>query len=182
LTRYIIRNPEEAQMRRPALLLLCAMILTAPAAAQELRPLSAADRARVDSLLQAFDPNSYSFTYSYLDAQGEVQTARVGRAVGLAELRQSNTVRRAPPPALAGTNTTINVFRESMGLATNLNIFREFANTGSIPLFGDATLDDRARALNLLLQQYYTEAPRRINRPARAVQPVQRPVQAPRPH
>jgi hypothetical protein len=155
------------------LLVACALTSAKATQAQELRPLSAADKARVDSLLQGFDPNSYSFTYEYVDAQGQVQTARVGGAMGLADLRQSNTVRRTPPSAVAGTNTTINVFGQSAGLVHNLNIFREFANADAVPLLGDADLNNRARVLNLLLQQYYVQAPQRLGQPRRIRQPMQ---------
>jgi hypothetical protein len=163
------------------LLVVAALSVASVAQAQQLRPLSAADKARVDSLLQAFDPNSYHFTYQYTDAQGQVQTARVGQARGLASLRQTNTVRRVPPGAAAGTNNTINIFKEFAGTNNTINIFREFAGTNNtINIFREAGLNDRARSLNVLLQQYY--APQgeqlRVNRPTQMQAPaVQRPVQ-----
>jgi hypothetical protein len=169
------------------MLIRCTLVLTAVLAAsglpaQQPVPLSAADKATVDSLLQAFDPNSYSFTYQYLDAQGAVHTARVGQARGLANLRQSNTVRRVPPSAVAGTNTTINIFKEFAGTNTVINIFREFAGTNTvINVFREAGLNDRARSLNLLLQPYYAGCPCMapvLRSNVRVLgQPIQRPVQ-----
>jgi hypothetical protein len=127
------------------------------ACAQQLRPLSMEDKARVDALLRSFDPNSYAFTYSYVGPGNRVQTAQAGQAKGLASLRQSETVRRLGR-ASAGTNNNINIFREVAGTNNNINIFREAAagTNNNINIFRDATLNSRARELNLILQKYYT--------------------------
>jgi hypothetical protein len=168
--------------------LLIAVALTfisaAGSRAQDLRPLSSADKARVDSLLRAFDPNSYSFTYRYVNEAGQVETVRTGNALGLASVRQSNTVRAVPSEALAGTNTTINVFREGAGTNTVINVFRELAGLiAPINIFKEVSHNEMARELNLILQRYYVPAasevrvaPVRIQRPE-----VRAPVNQPRP-
>src|SRR5947208_879106 len=85
--------------------------------AQELKPLSTEDRAKVQELLKSFDPNSYDFRYQYVDSSGQVQAARAGKARGLANLRQRETARAVSGTA-ASTNTNINIFRQA---STNTN-------------------------------------------------------------
>src|SRR5712691_5256492 len=119
-----------------------------------MKPLSAQDRARVEELLKSFDPNSYDFRYHYLDASGKQQAAQVGRAKGLADLKQSETA-RGPGSATAGTVNTINIFRSASTVNT-INIFKQ-ANVSCctmIPEFNDPGHRAKVEELNAILQKY----------------------------
>ncbi len=120
--------------------------------AGEMKPLSAQDKARVDELLKSFDPNSYDFRYHYLDASGKEQAAQVGRAKGLANLRQSETV-RGPGSAAASTVNTINIFRQASTVNT-INIFRQASTVNTINIFKDPNQQAKAQELNAILQKY----------------------------
>jgi len=124
--------------------------------AGEMKPLSAQDKARVDELLKSFDPNSYDFRYHYLDASGKEQAAQVGRAKGLANLRQSETV-RGPGSAAASTVNTINIFRQA-SLTVTINIFKQASGVSNMVftdrLFKDPNQQAKAQELNAILQKY----------------------------
>jgi hypothetical protein len=76
------------------------------------RPLSAPDQARVEQLLQAFDPNSYSLTTQVANPDGSVQTRALGDPKGLASLQQLET-QRSGEAGVAQSKTVINIFREA---------------------------------------------------------------------
>jgi hypothetical protein len=116
--------------------------------AEDLRPFSPQDKARVDELLKSFDPNSYDFHYQHLDASGKVQSAHVG----MANLTQSNTV-RGPGSAGASTNTIINIFKPA-STNTTINIFKQASTNTTINIFKDARRQASARELNAILQRY----------------------------
>jgi hypothetical protein len=117
-----------------------------------MKPLSAQDKARVDELLKSFDPNSYDFRYHYLDASGKEQAAQVGQAKGLANLRQSETV-RGQGSAAASTVNTINIFRQASTVNT-INIFKQASTVNTINIFKDPNQQARAQELNAILQKY----------------------------
>ena len=121
--------------------------------AEDLRPFSAQDKARVDELLRAFDPNSYDFHYQHLDASGKVQSAHVG----MANLTQSNTV-RGPGSAGARSNTIINIFKPA-STNTTINIFKQASTNTTINIFKDARQQASAQELNAILQRYSGPAP-----------------------
>lgn len=113
--------------------LLCALaggalqpLSAADKARVEMKPLSAEDKARVETLLKNFDPNSYSLKVEYLDASGKVAVARLGKAVGLANVKQTKVERDLTAAAAASTNTNNNIFRLGKAASTNTNnnIFR----------------------------------------------------------
>ena len=120
-----------------------------------MRPLSAQDKAKVDELLKSFDPNSYDFRYNYLDASGKQKTAQVGRAKGLANLKQGETA-RAPGATVAGTVNTINIFRQASTVNT-INIFRQAGTANTINIFKDPNQQAKAQELNAILQRYVTQ-------------------------
>ena len=94
------------------------------------KPLSAADKATVEKLLQEFDPNSYSFSANYVDASGKTQKMTTGKAKGLESVTMSNT-KVLKPGSVAGTVNTNNIFKAST-VNTN-NIFKaSTVNTNNI--------------------------------------------------
>ncbi len=126
-----------------ALAALAALVaLARPLAAADLKPLSAADKLRLEELLRGFDPATYDFRIEYVDGKGKIQKMRYGRAVGLGSLRQGPTVApgSAASPELKlrglGPNQTVNGFRAEVVIG---------------PVGGSA---DRVRQLNALLQRY----------------------------
>jgi hypothetical protein len=127
--------------------------------AEGLKPLSAEDKARVDTLLKSFDPASYDFHYQYQDAKGKVQRKRVGKArLGLASVRQGETVKAGGNVGeiggeKAGTNTIINIFKQA-GTNTTINIFKQAADNTVINIFKEAGLNTKAQELNSILQKY----------------------------
>lgn len=117
------------QRFRSFLLLCVALLNLSPLSAQaDMKPLSAADRARVEQLLRNFDPNSYHLVFPATTNNGKVER----RSVGMASLRQMNTVRFTPHGNMAaGTNTNINIFKQAASTNTNINIFRPVASTNT---------------------------------------------------
>ena len=105
-------------MRKPGMWLLSAFVFVGAATAADLRPLTPQDAAKVQELLRSFDPHSYEIHF-------RVQDPRLGARpfqAGLANLRQSNTVR---PEALARAGS-INVYRPPV-IVFVINIFAESA-------------------------------------------------------
>ncbi len=94
------------------------------APADDLNPLNAEDTARVAKLLEEFDPNSYSVGFAVTDSAGKISTARLGKAVGLDSLKQTELEKEAIE-LVAGTNSNLNVFKsDRAGTNSNINIFR----------------------------------------------------------
>jgi hypothetical protein len=118
-----------------------------------LKPLSAEDKAKIDELLKSFDPNSYDFRYQVEDGSGKAQNVKVGKAKGLADLQQRNTV-KSPAGQAAGTNTIINIFKQA-STNTTINIFKEASTNTTINIFKERGLNDKAKELNSILQKYY---------------------------
>ena len=119
----------------------------------ELRPLSSADQARVEELLQGFDPNSYELDTHVATPDGNVQMRSVGQAKGLASLQQLET-QRPGVGGVAQTNTNINIFSQAK-TNTNINLFREAAaSTTNINIFKDAGQQQSAMEINSILQKY----------------------------
>jgi hypothetical protein len=115
-------------------LLVFATVLTTSASvrAQDIEPLSPEVALRIAKLLEEFDPNSYSLDVPVSSGSGGVTTARLGKAVGLASLRQTSLEKELSEAALAGTNSNINIFKHAaMGTNSNVNIFRSAAGTNS---------------------------------------------------
>ncbi len=94
----------------------------AEAKADDMTPLSHEEKAKVEMLLSLFDPQSYSVSYEYEDAKGEVRTVEAGKAVGLSDVKQTDVERKLVDSIVASTNTNNNIFRASTN--TNNNIFR----------------------------------------------------------
>lgn len=136
-------------MRR--ILLIAVLAIAAPllANAQELKPLSAEDKAQVDELLKSFDPSSYNVQYQHTDPAGKLKTTRKG----LANLRQSGTIIKRPGGDVAATNTNINIFKQA-STNTNINIFKQASTNTNINIFKDAKLQSKAQQLNTILQKY----------------------------
>lgn len=154
-------------MRKVGLIVLvCLVLFGGVTYAGELRPLSQHDAARVQELLKSFDPNSYDFHFKVQDAKGQVKTMQTGRALGLANIRQTNTVRPAGGAA-ASTNTVINLFKTA-STNTTINIFKEAMIDGggnmsakastntTINIFKTADQQQKAQELNQILAKYYT--------------------------
>ena len=88
-----------------------------------MKPLTGEEVARVAKLLEEFDPNSYSLEVPVRDAAGKVTQTKLGKAVGLADLKQSSLEREFTSALAASTNTNNNVFRVA-STNTNNNVFR----------------------------------------------------------
>lgn len=119
------------------LLVVVCCLFVSPTLAVAADALSASAAMRVAKLLEEFDPNSYSLQFSYQDSQGKPSQARLGKAVGLASLKQTSLEREAAL-ASAGTNTNINIFKpQAADTNTNINIFRatEAATNTNINIF-----------------------------------------------
>jgi hypothetical protein len=119
-----------------------------------LNPLSAPDQARIEQLLQGFDPNSFDLKTQFQAPDGRIQTRAVGRA-GLASLQQLETERPAGAEA-ARTQTVINVFSQAR-TQTVINVFREAAAARTetvINIFKDEGQQARAMEINSILQKY----------------------------
>jgi hypothetical protein len=122
--------------------------------AQNLKPLSAGDQARIETLLQAFDPNSYQLSTQVANQDGSIQPRSIGEAKGLASLQQVETLRPGMQTT-AGTNNTINIYRQAAGTNNTINLFREAAGTNNtINVFRDATQQQNAMEINSILQKY----------------------------
>jgi hypothetical protein len=153
-------------MRKVGLVVFSCLLMVASgtAIASDLRPLSPQDAARVQELLKSFDPNSYDIRFHTQDAKGQLKLNKLGRAVGLANLRQTNTVR----PNLGGaasTVNTINIFKTASSVNT-INIFKEAApgmldgsarasSVNTINIFKTADQQQKAQELNQILSRYY---------------------------
>lgn len=85
------------------------MVIKQPVGVKISKPLSSKDKSQVERLLKGFDPNTYSFTVSYLDAKGKTQTATYGKARGLGNVQLSNT-RLIGTGVSAGTVNKNNIF------------------------------------------------------------------------
>ena len=85
-------------MRRRLVPLAAASLLAlaTTSRAVELKPLSAQDKAKVEEILKSFDPNTYEIRFKWVDSKGKVQDGRLGRAVGLGDVRQSETQKVQP--------------------------------------------------------------------------------------
>jgi len=147
-------------MRKSGVLLFSAFLFVGAATAADLRPLTPQDAAKVQELLRSFDPHSYEIHI-------RVQDARLGTRpfqAGLANLRQSNTVR----PQMMARSGEINVYRPPLVVFV-INIFAQAAQVpGAVnqkaspatdPLMaaigGRPDLQMKARQLNELLAKYY---------------------------
>ncbi len=91
-----------------------------------LKPMGREDLMRVEELLSYFDPRSYSFSVEYVDERGAVSEVSLGKAVGLAGVKQTEVERFAADSIAASTNTNNNIFKlgEVASTNTNNNIFR----------------------------------------------------------
>jgi len=134
-----------------------------PLKTQDLKPMSAADHGKVTELLKSFDPNSYSFDYSYKDAKGKLVKVHAGGAKGLAQLRQSNTVRATgangkviPAGSKAATNMFINIFKQA-STNTTINIFKQASSNTTINIFKQGDQQNKANQLNGILKSYFVE-------------------------
>lgn len=148
-------------MRKTGVLLFSAFLFVGAAMAADLRPLTPQDAAKVQELLRSFDPHSYEIHF-------RVQDPRLGARpfqAGLANLRQSNTIR---PEALARTGS-INVYRPPL-IVFVINIFAETASRlqttagqkaspATDPMMaaigGRPDLQLKAKQLNEVLAKYY---------------------------
>jgi hypothetical protein len=148
-------------MRKTGVVLFSALLFVGSAIAADLKPLTPQDAAKVQELLRSFDPHSYEIHF-------RVQDPRLGARpfqAGLANLRQSNTVR---PQTLARTGQ-INVYRPPL-IVFVINIFAQTAqvrattaNQKASPttdpmmaaIGGRPDLQMKAQQLNSLLAKYY---------------------------
>ena len=153
-------------MRKVGLVVVtCLLLLAAVANASDLRPLSQADATRVQELLRSFDPQSYDIHFRVQDAKGNVRAMQSGRALGLANLRQTNVVRPGAGGA-ASTVTVINIFKPA-STVTVINIFKQASIDGGgnlssrastatiINIFKNADQNTKAQELNRILSKYY---------------------------
>lgn len=157
-------------MRKAGLILFACLLLAAVATASDLRPLSPEDFAKVQELLKSFDPNSYDIHLRVQDTKGRVNPFQSGRAIGLANIRQMNTVRPAQGSS-ASLTVPINIFKTASSV-TVINVFKEFAPaaassqrtkadvdptiSGSITIIArNPNLQSKAQQLNQILQKYY---------------------------
>ncbi len=127
----------------PALFLLAAS--AGPLAAADLRPLSAADKVRLEALLRNFDPATYDIRIEYFDAKGKVQKARYGQAVGLGSVRQGPTT-KGRTQASAGD---VIIVHSGLGASQTVNGFKAEA-----VIIKDPWVDSRVHELNTLLKGY----------------------------
>lgn len=140
-------------MRKISLLLISAFLFAGAVNAADLRPLSPQDYAKLQELLKSFDPQSYEI---HVRVQDPKLGARPFKA-GLANLRQSNTVR---PTTAARPINEINIFRPPIVLIV-INIFRDAATSNLDPVDPagkghlTALQKTRAQELNQLLAKYY---------------------------
>ena len=147
-------------MRKTGVLLFSAFLYIGAATGSDLRPLTPQDAAKVQELLRSFDPHSYEIHI-------RVQDARLGTRpfqAGLANLRQSNTVR----PQTMARPGQINVYRPPL-IVFVINIFAQAAqvpgtaNQKASPttdpmmaaIGGRPDLQMKAQQLNQLLAKYY---------------------------
>lgn len=84
-----------------------------PVGVEITKPLSAEDKAMVESLLKDFDPRTYAFKFNYKDKDGTVKTSQVGNAKGLGSVKLSNTKIIKPGGTVASTVNKNNIFAAS---------------------------------------------------------------------
>src|SRR2546423_6213679 len=101
------------------------------------KPLSMEDKKRVDVLLKDFDPNTYKLSTSYVDESGSRKKMATGDAVGLGNVKMSNTTVRGAGTRASTVNTN-NIFKAST-LNTN-NIFMA-STTNTINIFKASTVN-----------------------------------------
>jgi hypothetical protein len=148
-------------MRKTGVLLFSAFLFIGSATAADLKPLTPQDAAKVQELLRSFDPHSYEIHYRVQDPKRGTRPFQAG----LANLRQSNTVR----PQTMARPAEINIFRPPVILVV-INVFAQIAQapgTASQKASGATTdpllpiitnrpdLQMKAQQLNQLLAKYY---------------------------
>ncbi len=146
-------------------LLLC--LAGSAARAQELKPLSPADAARVASLLSKFDTNSYALKYQVAKAPGKVVTHDIGlegvtqrhKLVASPALKSASTVNTINVFAnrAASTVNTINVFRQRSASSVNtINVFtsKEASTVNTINVFRTQAQKEAAVELDKILARY----------------------------
>ena len=131
---------------------LCTIFVIGAAFAQELKPLSVEDKAKVEDILKSFDPNSFDIRFSYLDSQGKVQKSQIGKAKGLADLKQKGT-KRADKNDDTRSSAGINVYKE-ISAGGNVTVFKDFRSNAVVNVYGsvinafkDAKLQAKAQEL-----------------------------------
>ncbi len=134
---------KRSRVLAPALVLLA--LSTPPLSALELKPLSAADKVKLEAILRSFDPATYDLRVEYLDANGKVQRARYGHAVGLGSVRQGAT---SKSPRQSNAADVI-IVHSGLGASQTVNGFKADAVIG--PVTPQA---DKVRELNTLLKAY----------------------------
>lgn len=130
---------------------LTLLSLAAPAPAEELKPLSAQDKARMEQLLQGFDPATYEFRFQWVDAKGKLQNARLGRAVGLGSVQQGATTKVSPEQAGHPQANAV-VRPRSLGAMQLVNCFK--ADPHIIATNTSAALKLKLEELDALLRKY----------------------------
>ena len=147
-------------MRKSSVVLFSALLFVGTAIAADLRPLTPEDAAKVQELLRSFDPHSYEIHFRVKDPKTGTRSFQSG----LANLRQSNTVR----PETTARSGQINVYRPPIILIV-INVFAQIAQAPSTagqkaspatdPMMaaigGRPDLQLKAKQLNELLAKYY---------------------------
>jgi hypothetical protein len=123
-------------------------LVAALAIAESFRPVSAADRAKIENLLKSFDPNSYEVKLPYVDAQGKLRVQTLGKAKGLASLIQSKTKRPGQ-----GANSDAVLPMVTVTAKGNVIVQSNGIIMGKEG-FGKPALMSKMRELNLLLNKY----------------------------
>ena len=128
-------------MRKFFLCLLLAGFIGIPGRSQVVlkvsKPLSTEDKDAVLKILSEFDPNSYKFSGTYLDANKTVRSFRSGTAVGLTKIKQTNS-KIINKGTAASTNTNNNIFKTA-STNTNNNIFRAASTNTNNNIFKAAS-------------------------------------------
>jgi hypothetical protein len=133
----------------------CLALSGAPLSATDLKPLSLADKQKLENLLRKFDPATYDIRIQYLDAKGKVQSARFGQAVGLGSVRQGPT--STGPEAHGWTVDLSPPISKRLGTAQTVNGFREdvYFVLDPQPLVANKEqFKGGIRELNMLLRAY----------------------------
>lgn len=123
-------------------------LVAALALAESFRPVSAADRAKIENLLKSFDPNSYELRLPYIDAQGKTRIQTLGKAKGLASLTQGKTKRPGQGANSDAVIPMVTVSAKGHVLVQGNGVV--VAKEG----FGKPALMQKMRELNLLLNKY----------------------------
>ncbi len=154
-------------MKMPSGLAVLALTLlgAADARADDVTPLSQAEKDRVEMLLSMFDPQSYSVSFEYTDEKGRVARAEAGKAVGLSDVKQTAVERKFLDELRASTNTNNNIFRASTNTNNNIfrvastntnnNIFSVASTNTNNNIFVDAKQAAAARDLNAVFSEHY---------------------------